>query len=182
MGRCRGCDAAAGTRGDRCHKHQHDVSRYQSGRREMRAPSADASGLPGGVSHLMGGVGGGGAAAAGDIGCCCCCCTLSPLVCGLSTFGRLSSAYTKPMPAGCLPALRAAHRQQLCNARITVLSGWEIRSQQSGGSVAHHTTAAVRQELLVCDRAHLWRWRQRRCRPGTKPSTSARASSSCALC
>jgi hypothetical protein len=90
------------TESEKCQEEEH-----QSGRRETRAPSAEASGLPGGVSHLMGGVGGGGsrasAAAAIADGCCC---ALSPLACGLSTFGRLSSADGKLNPklplAACL--------------------------------------------------------------------------------
>ena len=71
---------------------------HQSGRREARAWSAEASGLFGGVSHLMGGVGGGGAAAGGDEAWYC---VLPPLACGLSTLGRLSSANKRRQVAGC---------------------------------------------------------------------------------
>jgi hypothetical protein len=66
------------------------------------------SGLPGGVSHLMGGVGGGGfrvsAAAAIADGCCCALPPLAPLACGLSVFARLSSAGGKLNPQVTLAA------------------------------------------------------------------------------
>jgi hypothetical protein len=107
------------TERERCEEKEH-----QSGRRETRASSADASGLPGGVSHWIGGVGGGGcrasaAAAAVADGCCC---ALPPLACGLSTFGRLSSADRKPNPnialAACLHGcLHTRPTEQLCSAR-----------------------------------------------------------------